>query len=415
VRPLAQDLAGSRNGHDPAAAATIKARAARFGIKDPEARAAFEQALGVPVTLGTPLAFDFDRAAAPPEWLVERQYAVGTSNLSSAAKASGKTFGTLDLCVCIASGGGVFLGRRVRGGRVLYIHEEDPAWRVEARWKAVARVRGFTNTHRANLRYYHKQGTRLDGPGVMPVLEEEIESYRPALVVVDTTTSATNTDLMSQREAANVMGELRRIADRQETVIKVLHHKRKGQAGFVDDADTAAMGAAAWTNQVDGHETWEWLEGGEEDYAPAEGDPFPVEGGRWRTWTAFRWTPDHNMRDGGRKAGERVVFESVKDAQGTPVWLTTRSEGEMTPGGSDDEAEKTAAAIAWAVWERGRMRRKQIATVVGERNPSNPSGTFHRGIGIAERRDWIAEAEPLNQGWYDSGGERPPGEPPESF
>lgn len=343
--------------------------ASRFGIPAGKDADRFNASAAPARTLGVGLTFDFTEPAREPDYLVHGLWEYGSSNLVSATKSAGKSFAMLDLCVVVATGGGHWLGREVKGGRVLYIDEENAESRLERRWKAVARVRGFDNTHRGNLRYLLKQGVRLDSEGVLDALEAEITDQGATLVVIDTTTSATNADLNDNRQAANVARELRAIADRLGVVIVTLHHRRKGQQGFgPDDPDVAAMGAAAWTNQVDAHSTWAWRDATEEDHEPQEGDPFPEPTGRWRLRTEFDWVPDHNMRDGGSATPERVVFESVKDATGRPLWVRIWGEGKVEKRETKESVLTTR--IGHAVWngapDGAELRTGQIAELVGE-------------------------------------------------
>jgi AAA domain len=396
----------------------------RMKIADPADAARMAKSMA-PEKRWTPLEFDFTEPPTPPRELIAGLYPVGTSNLSSATKASGKTLATLDQTLAIVSGGGEWLGREVTGGRALYIHEEDAAWRVRERAYALARVRGVEDT--SGLRYLHKQGIRLDDPGTPDRLRREIDRFEPAWVVIDTTTSATSVDLNDNRQAANVAGELRRIADEFQVVIKLLHHRRKGQQGVgPDNPDTAAMGAAAWTSQTDGHETWEWLDAGDEPYEPRDGDPFEVPNGKYRTWTAFRWIPDHNMRDGGKSIAERVVFESVREPRRNPAaqlrfapaWIMTYSEGVIErEDGKAAVLAKDIGRVVWAEPEGAELATGRIAERVGE-DAKDP--TFKRALGTitadtsAKAKGYIARPTKPDGTEKARGWVRGPVEPPPS-
>jgi hypothetical protein len=385
--------------------------AARFEITDPDASAKFNGDQDTR-TLGTPLTFDFKAPAADPDYLVERLWERGTSNVVSAPKSAGKSFAMLDLCIVVAMGGGVWLGREVKGGPVLYLDEENPKSRLERRWKALARVRGFGNEHLPNLDYLLKQGVRLDEGSTMALLERTIAAKndaaeRPGLTVIDTTTSMTNADLNSNRDAAKVMVPLRAIAGRTGEVIVVLHHRRKAQQvkgqTMNDDPDAAAMGAQAWTNQVDAHSTWSRKGAQEQDYEADELDPFATPTGRWRLRTEFDWVPDHTMRDGGVARPERVVIESVKDARGVPLWARVYSEGVAQRGPS--RPELLAARIGrWLHANEGEHERGAILEALDEPK----SGTANDAFKIALEKGWAAQEK--ERAPWRAGDQEPPEE-----
>lgn len=198
------------------------------GGKGPEAAA----------TLGDPLEFDFEAEPEAPVWRVEQVYEQGTVNLFSGDTGAAKSIMAGALAVAAATGGD-WLGRRVAPTYVLYVDEENPDRLVRRRLKAL----GMTNAARGALRYLNRQGVALDGEGSLEALRRDVERYDIGLVIIDTTTSATNADLLDNRAVADVFKALRAtlgdlMAARGLTVV-ILHHERKRRQNEAYNASRA--------------------------------------------------------------------------------------------------------------------------------------------------------------------------------
>ena len=88
--------------------------------------------------------------------------------------------------------------------------------------------------------------------------------------------------------------------------------------------------------------------------------------------------------------------------------MAARREDGSIEDAEDSRARELAVRIAHIVRAADdRIRRKAIAQAIGEKDPTQPSGTFKRGLARAVQEDWCID---LEHGYYTKGLEAPPQE-----
>jgi hypothetical protein len=174
------------------------------------------------------------------DWLVTDMIpAVGLTFLTGRPKR-GKSWLGLQLAGAVGTGG-MFLGKQVKQGKVLYLALEDNNRRIQDRTsKQMWNSNDVEIVTVGGLR-------RLETGGFMD-LKETIESNGYRVVILDTLKKATGYD-PSKDEINKVMSPLHEIAHTLGIAIIVIHHNRKPgnhESDVIDDVmgNTAISGAA---------------------------------------------------------------------------------------------------------------------------------------------------------------------------
>jgi RecA-family ATPase len=264
--------------------------------------------------LGRPMTFDFDGPPPEPDWLVQGLIERGTITLLSADSGAGKSMVSASIAVAIIQGK-PWNGRPTTGGRVLVVDEENFRRVVHNRLRAL----GMTNAHRANLRYFLRAGVKLGAEDWGERVQEELEAFKPDLLIIDTAAAATSVDMNDNTGVAALFATtLRPLAD--ECAVMLLHHERKPQQGGKRDAGHAMMGARQWAGQADSHLALEKL-------GEVHVEPLPGGGVRKRYPIGLEMPKNRD----GDAAREKLVILSENDP-GCPVkWIRVERVGRDAP------------------------------------------------------------------------------------
>ncbi|MFC2024488.1 AAA family ATPase [Chloroflexota bacterium] len=181
---------------------------------------------------------------APPDYLVEDLLTTPGLAVLAGKKKLGKSWMTLQLAQCVASGK-PFLGKATRQGSVLYLALEDGERRLKQRLESQGA------NHKLPIRYSHWWPPINDYEG-FKALAEIIREKTPALVVIDTLASAR--DKRVKENESDSMGDLfnavHELAITTNTVILIVaHHGKKPHEdpGF-DIRGSSAIAGATDTN-----------------------------------------------------------------------------------------------------------------------------------------------------------------------
>lgn len=157
------------------------------------------------------------------DWLVEDYLAAGDVNLFIGDPGLGKSWLMMDLAIKVAEGKGKWLDRQVlKGGRVLYIDEENPEDIILGRFNKL----GLSEQAAKNIHFLYRPGIWLNREP--DVLIDEAEEVEPILIILDSLTALHSVD----ENNANAMRGLFKEAinplarDTGATVI-VIHHTTK--------------------------------------------------------------------------------------------------------------------------------------------------------------------------------------------
>ena len=316
-----------------------------------------------------PVAFDFDADPEAPDWVVHGLIERGTLMILSGDTGAAKSIASSALVVA-AVAGERWLGHSTHIDRVMVVDEENPGRLVSGRLRAL----GLTNAMRDRIRYFNREGVGIgDEDRTDAWLRTELDSFRPDLLVVDTLMAACDLeDTNSNTEAVRLMKHLRALARDFGCAVLLLHHERKQSKDRPSSSGQAMMGARQWAGQADGQMTLTV----ETDLIEEAAD----DGGR-KLRRTFKWRPAEKDRNGASNRPRRVAVESEKDEDGRLLWMAVRDEGAIDDGDAHDASE--ANILGYLRQAEAPAARKQIAAAVGERNPSEPSGTFKRALSAA--------------------------------
>lgn len=191
----------------------------------------FRQLLQQPISRYT--ALDFADMDKPKEidWLVQDLIPSGAINILFGNPYVGKSILSMSLATALVTGQPTWLGLPLkRHGRVLYVDEENPEQDVFRRLQRLGIRPGDT----PKFRYLLDQGIRLDrDPG--PLLEE-VETFRPELLVIDSLTRVHTKDENSAGDMSKLFNDgIKPLSRKTGTTVLVLHHANK-----VDASDSTA-------------------------------------------------------------------------------------------------------------------------------------------------------------------------------
>ena len=190
--------------------------------------------------------FSFDEfmqlESSQENWLIPSLLPVGEMLLLTALPKVGKTLFANDVAYAILSGGEI-VGEQAIQGKVLYISSDETAGSLSRRFQS----RGFDllKDAKSNLRVM----TELQMSD-LSTLEEQIESFRPNLIIIDSLTSITNDLGISEKDAefARQIYKLKDLLKKYNCASILIHHETKSneQKGILKVAGSARITAAVW-------------------------------------------------------------------------------------------------------------------------------------------------------------------------
>jgi KaiC/GvpD/RAD55 family RecA-like ATPase len=174
-------------------------------------------------------------------WLIPGLLPKGEMLLLAALPKVGKSLLATEVAYAVLCGGPV-LGEKAKQGKVLYISSDESPSSLKRRFYA----RGFDLLpERNNLRVM----THLDLTN-LGVLEEQLDEFRPDLVVVDSLTSITFDLGISENDSefARYVYRFKDLLKRYNSASILIHHenKSKEQKGIGKVAGSARITAAVW-------------------------------------------------------------------------------------------------------------------------------------------------------------------------
>lgn len=200
-----------------------------------------------------------------PEWLVEGIWMDKNVGWIAGVGKSYKSTISLDLALSIASGS-PFLGKFevLNPGPVLMIQEEDPAWRVAHRLRAMTKAKGIEAP-----RFFKEQGIltmeipsnrdvplfasigggfTLTDPESIKAVEEAIQQYKPRMVMLDPTFMLMpGVDEFKAGEVTGMLNLLKRWRNEYSCSIALVHHYNKASGGKGNSRLYGSMAFYAWS------------------------------------------------------------------------------------------------------------------------------------------------------------------------
>lgn len=161
--------------------------------------------------------------APAPDWLVEDYIAAGDVNLFIGDPGLGKSWLMMDLAIKVADEGGKWLDRHVlKGGRVLYIDEENPEDIILGRFNKL----GLSERASKNIHFLYRPGIWLNREP--DVLIDEAAEVEPTLIVLDSLTALHSADENNANAMRGMFKEaINPLARDTGAAVIVIHHTTK--------------------------------------------------------------------------------------------------------------------------------------------------------------------------------------------
>ena len=193
----------------------------------------------------------FDNPEPPARWQVEGMIERGSLVTMAGKSKSRKSFMSLQLVQAVGTGG-YFLGRKCERGKVLYVPLEDGRRRVQSR--LITQQQNNDNKlddqTRQNIIFrYAEQWVPLNKPEGCQTIRDLIGRHGLDLIVIDPWAAAKTGKLDENiaGEMADILNDLRGIAQGTDCTIMFVHHHHKLATGdaILDMSGSTAIGAAA--------------------------------------------------------------------------------------------------------------------------------------------------------------------------
>lgn len=170
-----------------------------------------------------------DLLANPPEspgWLVDQLFPVGSLNVIGGDSGIGKSWITLYLALCVASGK-PFLGQLpVKKGKVLLIDEEDAMTLIHDRLKRLMKGMGLKD-QALPVSFLVSQGVLVDRSESYKALVNTVREQNPDLIVIDSLVRVHGADENSTSEISKVLVQIRHLTEECQRTVIMTHHTRK--------------------------------------------------------------------------------------------------------------------------------------------------------------------------------------------
>ncbi len=174
-------------------------------------------------------------------WLIPGMLPAGETIILAAPPKAGKTLLAFDAAFAVATGEGTFLGETTRKGKVLIVEADESLQST----KAKLLNRGFRRQDRGNVRILPKWNISQMG-----LLEEQLEDFRPDLVIVDSLRRINHGSAISENSAefADNIYTLKETLQRYGAAGILIHHSNKDRdaQGVHQLRGSSAIAGAVW-------------------------------------------------------------------------------------------------------------------------------------------------------------------------
>jgi len=185
--------------------------------------------------------------AKPMEWVLDRMIPKVGVSILAADGGFGKSWLSLHLSLCVASGT-KFLGQfPVTQGKVLIIDEESSEISIRQRCE---KLYAGTPITKRNLDIYISalSGINIDDEDDMDWLLKKVHEIKPSLVIIDALIRVHTKDENSAKDMQGVLRQAKRLAEEGKTSILITHHTSKSYQGR---QKTSSRGSTDIRNFVD--------------------------------------------------------------------------------------------------------------------------------------------------------------------
>jgi len=160
-------------------------------------------------------------------WLIEHLWSHQAVGIIGGSPKSGKTWLALEIAVSVASGTPCLNTFPVTSpGPVLLYAAEDPVAALRDRVQTLAQVHGV-DFQRLDLHIITVDALRLDRPDHQDRLEATLQTYKPALLILDPLVRVHGIDENVAGQVSALLGYLRCLQRKTRAAIALVHHVRK--------------------------------------------------------------------------------------------------------------------------------------------------------------------------------------------
>jgi len=186
---------------------------------------------------------EFAKVPAPISWLVRGWVQDKALVMVHGPSGGGKTFLVLDWLLRMAAGGGVWQGKTIKAGEVVYLAGEG-------HHGLRGRIAGWKQHHGvASLDMWLSQGgTDLNTATGLKMVQESIRALpvRPRAICVDTLHRFLHGDENSAQDTKTMLDACSRLMDEFKCTVILVHH-----TGVSEEAQHRARGSSAWRGALD--------------------------------------------------------------------------------------------------------------------------------------------------------------------
>lgn len=188
---------------------------------------------------------EFCAKPEPVSWLVKKWLQEKSLMMIHGPSGSGKTFIVIDWACRLASGGGEWMGNRVKDSPVVYLAGEGHVG-LKARISAWKQFYGHGKKI-ANL-WVSSSGCDIDEAGPLLATIDHIRSLpvAPSLIIIDTLHRFMRGDENSSQDAGLMIKSCARLQQEFNCSVLLVHH-----TGVSEEAQHRARGSSAWRAALD--------------------------------------------------------------------------------------------------------------------------------------------------------------------
>jgi hypothetical protein len=160
----------------------------------------------------------------PLEWIINKLISRGSVTIFYGEPGSKKTYAMLSLAVCTALGKN-WLGLETKPCKVLIIDEESGERRFTLRLAAT--IRGELGDDSVNIEFISLAGFKMDNKKDVEEIQKLIEERKADLVIFDALSDIMDGDENSKQDTQPVFTNLRRVAEKTNAAIIIVHHANR--------------------------------------------------------------------------------------------------------------------------------------------------------------------------------------------
>jgi hypothetical protein len=233
----------------------------------------------------------------PIEYIIDKLISAGSVSLFYGESGSKKTYALLSMAVCVALGK-PWLGFDVKPRKVLIVDEESGEKRLSLRLAAT--IRGELGDENIPLDFVSLASFKLDNKEDPKELEKLITDTGAGLVVIDALTDVMDGDENSKQDTQPVFTTLRRIAERTDAAMIIIHHSNRS-GGY--RGSSAIKGSLDLMVKITSDEGSEWVDFKSEKTRDVEAIKFSA---------VAAWTEDQFYLTPGEARATKALNKSQK-------------------------------------------------------------------------------------------------------